>query len=236
MVISTTIERCALGEVPVILRRGDPWLPPEAVAELAAAVDAELAADGLLIGGRLREDFEDALVTAARPAEALSGVVDHRQLGAYQLHLARLGRDAVLLDRTGNDVEIIPAEADRLARSFAQRLPAHFDGVGRSYAFPESEAPWNARAGYTRDGRRARHDARLAAELFTQPRTGGAQIHATGAGGTGRHPLNILDLADLGRWSITKDGDPAEPHVTIAPVTGQQLAAQLDALLRAVAG
>lgn len=231
--VVNVIERFELGSVPSVLLDGAEWLDPNEQAVVNATVDNLLADAGATNGDGLRHRVEDALIALARPEVAVWAWIQHRHAGPSRLMLGRNGRDAAMLVVRADDfVRFTGADHDRLGVEFVSGLPDLTPGLGRSFTFPTSEAPWKwkNRDGLLADGRHAREQAQLAAEEINAPRDGAAQIYIA-VNEMRFLPLYVMWIQGFGMWTVaTDDGEEAgaDPWVTVAPSSADALAELID--------
>lgn len=115
-------ERLNLGDIHPTLMRGAVWYSEDERRNLAAGTDRELADRGLLRGGRLDDDFLEALHVLQRPGVDYYSWVKSGN-GERTVRAAATGTAGVTVVAVGDMLYLAPCSVDALAREFATLLP-----------------------------------------------------------------------------------------------------------------
>ncbi|MFD8496013.1 ESX secretion-associated protein EspG [Amycolatopsis sp. NPDC059657] len=159
--------------LPPLIRPEAVWRNPDEQLAYRRTVRETLAAEGLLAGGSLSEEFSATLTVLGRGGREFSAIVESPNM-RYVLHVAASGRDAVFACFVPSSGQVLlrPARPDALAEDLIAELPDVTAGQGVALSVPESDLRKAI------SGEPARRDVRRILELAALPRTGGGQIYA----------------------------------------------------------
>lgn len=190
-----------------------------------------LAEQGLWNGGGLSEAFVLTLRVLGRGEREFSAVVN-TATGGYRLHVAAIGRDAVLACRASNDhVLLRPARPEALAEDLFAELPAAAPSTWPGLSVPESDLR------QAMNGAPPRRDVRRVLEVAGLPRSGSGQISAgfrDGVHGYRKTGANVCTFYDTeqGRYLFSFTEEPGyERYVNVSPGRPDTVIAKIYDLL-----
>jgi hypothetical protein len=215
-------------------------LAPEAVwrnsyeqQSYMSGVQDILAMQGLWRGRGLTDAFAQTLTVLGRAAREFSATVES-QSGAYRLHVAAIGQDAVFACYVPSSGQVLlrPARPDALAEDLFAELPAVGPGSWPALSVPESDLRQAV------NGASPRRDVRRVLEVAGLPRVGGGQISAgfrDGVHGYRKTGANVCTFYDTtqGRYLFSFTEEPGyERYVNVAPGRPETVITKTYDLLR----
>lgn len=258
-------ESMNIGELPYPLQVRAHGRTMDERRSLRHRANAELAARGIMDGGRLAPQIEDWLLMLARPGQSVDSVhIPELDAAPVAAIAATDGTDnAVLAVQDADGIWLRPILAQSLASSVVELLPQYKRGTERSVTVASTDLsqpaprrfPVTAGAASNRreaeeaggSGRRARgsvseapSDPRVAyAQLAEQPRQRGGQIAANSRSPVGgRRRSRVLGWFDndSGRYlSLTRSGPDGSEWVTVSPADPATLRHHIGEMLNTVA-
>ena len=224
----SVIQRENLGEPHAVLAGGERYFSPRFQTEPPGVADDELR-DALALVQYARVEHYAWISNAAGPSAAL---------------VAAIGRAAILLTRTGDQVTLAGTDPDRLVESLIRQLPNVPAGRGESISVrvadytPPGAASDRDVPGFLlhKPSSSARsQEARQLDVLLQVPRLGGAKLYTArrDQSGTRRRAqdwITVLDLTRHGRWVLYAKTGRGERAVNALPGTPQVLTAKLSEL------
>jgi hypothetical protein len=233
------IQKENLGEPHALFAGGERYVSPRFADEAARVLQLELKEAGL---GERRDylDFVDTVTIAQRATTEYYGWVTSVE-ETYAVLAASLGRQAVLLTRSGETVRFERSDADRLLETLAWRLPDVPVGRGDAISVSHNDfhAPQRAAGSVMRRSTSARPEAarRLDALLKVQ-RHAVTKLYAAKRDSEGFRQrseqwLTVLDLVD-GRWALSVSQSRQQKWINAVPGTPGVIAARLTDLARSI--
>lgn len=234
-------ELCGLGETPVVLKlTTHAFTDEEQSAELARA-DAELGEQQLVRGGRPEADAEALLQILRRPAAS----TDARLWldGSVRALAASEGPDGAMAVHAAGTVTVQPLDPGGLARAVVGLLPEHPPAPGSPAGIDRHDLDRAAEAAGSDTDRfaselRARQVQPRVAALFADAvadvvrrgQFGAAVIDKRGVRQYAREVVNFVDTSK-GRFWLRDSGPPGDAHLTLTPISRDQLTAEVQTML-----
>ncbi|HEX6355110.1 ESX secretion-associated protein EspG [Actinophytocola sp.] len=233
------IQKEDLGEAHALFAGGERYVSPRFADEAARVVQQELKEAGL---GEQRDylDFVDTVNIVQRATTEYYGWVTSVE-ETYAVLGASLGRQAVLLTRSGETVRFERCDADRTLEALAWRLPdvpvARGDAISVSHK--DFHTPQRSAGSVMRRSTSARPEgARRLDALLKIQRNAVTKLYAARRDADGFRQrsegwLTVLDLID-GRWAIFVSHSRKEKWINAVPGTPGVIADRLADLARSI--
>lgn len=228
-----------LGDPHPIIAGGNTYVSPRFENEVERALRDALNAAGL--GDRDEMDtFRGRLALVHRAQTEFYGWVSTKE-GSYAVLVAASGRQAVVLTRVGEQVQIAKADPNLLVETLIRELPDVPAGRGDSISVREadnesaSSRPAGGSVMRRAGGPRRPEQARQLDELLNAPRIGLAKLYAARRDQYGdrvrsRDWITVIDLPTHGRWLVYPTLGRGERAINAIPGTPQLLATKLTEL------
>jgi hypothetical protein len=208
------------------------WRNPQEQHASFSEARGTLTERGLWRGEQFSEDFAQTLHVLGRAEREFSATVRATN-GGYRLHVAAIGRDAVLACHVPSSGQVLlrPARPEALAEDLFAEFPAMAPSSWPGLSVPESDLR------QAMNGATPRRDVRRVLEVTGLPRTGTGQISAGFRDGvhgyhkTGANVCTYYDT-DRGRFLFSFTEEPGyERYVNVAPGRPETVIAKIYDLL-----
>jgi hypothetical protein len=203
--------------LPSLLLSEPVWRSPQEQHAYFDSVRGTLAERGLWRGAGFTDEFAQTLHVLGRAEREFSATVK-TATGGYRLHVAAIGRDAVLACHVPSSGQVLlrPARPEALAEDLFAELPAMAPSSSPGLSVPESDLRQAI------NGAMPRRDVRRVLEVAGLPRTGSGQLSAGYRDGvhgyrkTGANACTYYDT-EQGRYLFSFTEEPGyERYVNVA--------------------